>query len=260
MYIFQPFKADADENTLGWNKQTIYFYSEHANVIKRMIHHSAKMFNRPKLQSYDADDIYQEVGKLLYESEDYNIEKAYDGNACITIEQYIGNYVKSCVQKFCTAKKSREKKEMQEMVYEDMDGKRVGQFDFMEDNQQCQDFYRLDYDLRKLCESYECHRYKFGCDIFQLIYVRFILVQNGMYNDRGLYDSIMTVLGVDKKTLQLVERRQYKNDILVQILRAANEIGFKNQVSVLEDFVYGAEDIKQAVQTQIEQLRIKENM
>ena len=57
----------------------------------------------------------------------------------------------------------------------------------------------------------------------------------------------MTVLGVNKRQLAAVERRQQQNDVFIQILKAANEIGFRNAVNILEDFVYGAKDIKQAV-------------
>lgn len=252
-FVFQPLKADEEQQKCGWDKQTIRYYYTHAQKIKKMIFNSAKMFNRPQLQKEDVEDAYQELGKLLYKSEDYSLDKACslsETGEIIPIEVYISQCVKTCVSKFCQQKSGIDKREKQAKVFEDQDGKQSSQFDFVEDTSAAHEFLRLDYDLRKLCESYECYRYKFGCDMFQLIYVRLLLIADGRYQDEKLYDSIMTVLGVSKKQLQSVERRQYQNDVFIQILKAANEIGFKSAVEILEDFVYGARDIKQAVMWQ----------
>lgn len=250
--IFQPLKIDEEQSKCGWNKATIEYYSEHAQKIKRMIFSSAKMFNRPQLQKQDVDDIYSELGSFLYKNDDYDFNKAYndDTGSVAPIEVYINYCVKTCVQKFCQHKQSMDKHEQHEKIFEDSDGKQCSQFDFVEDNSVRTEFFRLDYDLRQLCEQSECHRYDFGCDMFQLIYVRLLLISEGRHQDDRLYDSIMTVLGVNKKELMAVNRHQQKSDIFIQILKAANEIGFKNAVVVLEDFVYGVKYIKEAVRYQ----------
>ena len=252
-FIFQPLKVDEEQSKCGWDKQTVRYYYTHAQKIKKMIFNNAKMFNRPQLQREDVEDVYQDLGNLLYRSDDYDLDKACDftGNGdIIPIEVYISSCIKTCVQKFCQHKQGIDKHEQQERVFEDSDGKQSSQFDFVEDTTARHDFFRIDYDLRKLCEQYECYRYKFGCDMFQLIYVRLLLIADGRYQDEKVYDSIMTILGVSKKQLAAVEKRQYQNDIFIQILKAANEIGFKNAVDILEEFVYGARDIKQAVRWQ----------
>lgn len=51
--------------------------------------------------------------------------------------------------------------------------------------------------------------------MFQLIYVRLLLIADGRYQDEKVYDSIMTILGVSKKQLAAVEKRQYQNDIFI---------------------------------------------
>lgn len=249
-FIFQPLKVDEEQLKHGWDKQTITYYISNESKIKKMIQSNAKMFNRPQIQKQDLDDIYQELGRLLYENDDYCLERAYDldGSGQIApIEAYISQCVKTCVSKFCQRKQSLDKKEQIVKLFEDEEGRQSSQFDFMEDQTVQKDFDRVDYDLRKLCESYECYRYKFGCDMFQLIYIRLLLIQDGRHSDEKIYDSIMTVLGVNKRQLAAVERRQQQNDVFIQILKAANEIGFRNAVNILEDFVYGAKDIKQAV-------------
>lgn len=251
--VFQPLKVDEEQAKCGWDKATIQYYSQHASKIKKMIFNNAKAFSRPALQIQDIDDIYQELGNHLYETDDYDITKAYDdiSDGITPIEIYISQCVRTCVQKYCTKKQKIMKNEQQEKVFEDSDGKQSSQFDFVEDAQVRQEFSRIDYDLKRLCESYECYRYKFGCDMFQLIYVKLLLISKGRLHDDAIYDSIMTVLGVNKKQLQAVQKKQQSNDVFVQILKAANEIGFRTAVNVLEDFVYGAKDIKQAVDARL---------
>ena len=51
--------------------------------------------------------------------------------------------------------------------------------------------------------------------MFQLIYVRLLLISEGRHQDDRLYDSIMTVLGVNKKELMAVNRHQQKSDIFI---------------------------------------------
>lgn len=251
--VFQPLKVDEEQAKCGWDKATIQYYSSHASKIKKMIFNNAKAFSRPALQIQDIDDIYQELGNHLYETDDYDITKAYDdiSDGITPIEIYISQCVRTCVQKYCTKKQKIMKNEQQEKVFEDSDGKQSSQFDFVEDAQVRQEFSRIDYDLKRLCESYECYRYKFGCDMFQLIYVKLLLISRGRAHDDAIYDSIMTVLGVNKKQLQTVQKKQQSNDVFVQILKAANDIGFRTAVNVLEDFVYGAKDIKQAVDARL---------
>ena len=251
--MFQPLKSDEEQQKYGWDKQTIKYYYLNEIKIKKMIFNNAKMFNRPQISKQDVEDIYQELGRLLYTSEDYSLERAYNfdnSGTIIPIDAYINQCIKTCVSKFCQRKQTLDKREQPVKVFEDDDGRQSSQFDFIEDTNVQQDFDRIDYDLRKLCEQYECYRYKFGCDMFQLIYVRLLLIQDGRYQDEKTYDSIMTVLGVNKRQLATVERRQSQNDVFIQILKAANEIGFKNAVDILEEFVYGAKDIKQAVRWQ----------
>ena len=251
--VFQPLKVDEEQARCGWDKATIQYYSQHAQKIKKMIFNNAKAFSRPALQIQDIEDIYQELGKHLYETEDYDINKAYDdiSDGITPIEVYISQCVRTCVQKYCTKKSKIMKNEQPERVFEDQDGKQSSQFDFVEDAQVRQEFSRIDYDLMRLCESYECYRYKFGCDMFQLIYVKLLLISKGKINDDDVYDSIMTVLGVNKKQLQTVQKKQQTNDVFVQILKAANDIGFRTAVGVLENFVYGAKNIKQAVDSKL---------
>lgn len=217
-----------------------------------MIQNSAKMFNRPQLQKQDVEDIYSALGEYLYENDDYDISRACEGfgGNVITLEQYVSSCVKNCVQHFCSEKKSRGKHEQQEKVFEDADGKQVSQFEFAEDPSVKQEFLKLDYNLTDLCSQYECFRYRFGCDMFQLIYVRLLLLQMNKNNEQ-LYDNIMTILGVNKKQLQTVWKKQAGTDIFVQILKAAYEIGYIEAVRTLEQFVYGAADIKKAVKSQV---------
>lgn len=251
--MFKPLKVDEDQAKCGWDKATIQYYSQHASKIKKMIFNNARVFNRPQLQIQDIEDIYQDLGNHLYENDDYDITKACesDSDEITPIEVYISQCIRTCVQRYCTRKQKVLRNEQPERVFEDQDGKQSSQFDFVEDSTVREEFLNLDYDLERLCESYECYRYKFGCDIFQLIYVKLLLIQHGKMHDNEVYDNIMTILGVNKKQLQAVQRMQQSNDVLVSILKAANDIGFRTAVGVLENFVYGAKDIKQAVNSRI---------
>lgn len=244
--LYSPFKEDTTIDLTGWDKQTLDYVNSNKRRILSAVYGIARASGRI-VSKQDIDDIFQEIQITLYKSDDYNLQKATERSHTgipLTLEAYVHNCVKNTVVRFLSERYKVEKCLVPEMKFESDSGKEISQFEFVEDENSTQQFEDLKYDLKAFCDNYEHARYKYGHDIFQLLYIRLLTSRN---MDDPIFRNILTILGVSKKELASMERRAADDDIVINLLKAVSLAGRKKSISILGNYIYSANCIKMAI-------------
>lgn len=234
------------QSVKGWSKQTVDYIIKNKNEVYKIIRGvSRRIANRP-LQNSDIDDIYSEIVIYLYNSDDYNIEKAITRSSCdsvVSLQGYINSCIKFCVLRYMSdAYKDERTKVRDGWIKDDIE---LSIFDMLNDKQSDLQFDEIIFDLEQHCLMYEYIRYKYGHDIFLIFYVRLLTLLDS--SNKDVYKDILNILGVNKKELIEIERKAKRDDALVGIAKAIVSTTLDEAINILERFVYSAQSIKDFV-------------
>lgn len=235
---------EAENQTDGWSKSTIDYINTNRAKVTRAIRSVARGLCKQNLQLADVDDIYSEILLYLYRSDDWNVEKAIGSNSdtIVTLEGYINSCVKYCVMRYLTTQYNKDKTLIRDTV--DDEGKELSIFDTISDDKATAGYDQVIYDFEQLCKANECMRYKYGPDIYLILYVRLLTIEN---KKDDTYRDILSVLGVSKKDLYSIERKSSEDDMLLSLTKAVVNSGVEKAVQVLEKYVYSADKIKEVI-------------
>ena len=100
--VYSPLKEE-EKQLAGWSKATIDYVLNNKTKVQTSIRGIAKSLNKV-LQKTDVDDAYMEILHYLYQSDDYNISKAYERSNNVGSIVSLDGYVHSCI-KYCVIRK-----------------------------------------------------------------------------------------------------------------------------------------------------------
>ena len=243
--VYSPLKEE-DKQLAGWSKSTIDYVLSHKTKVQSSIRGIAKSLNK-QMQKSDVEDVYTEILMYLHNSDDYNISKACErssnAGSIVSLEGYVHSCVKFCVIRFVTDSFNNEKNLVREYIC-DEDGKELSLFDTIPDTSNTK-YTDFDYQLDTICKAYESQRYAFGPDIFQIWFIRLQTIVN---NKNDNYKEILSVLGISKKEIALIEQKSDTDGAMLSIAKAVTLIGVDEAIKVLRKYTYSADKIQKVVE------------
>lgn len=239
-YLAVPL-IEEEQKLIGWSKQTIDYAMHNEKAVHNHIRGIAKMRGRI-LSQQDVEDVNSDLMDYLYTSEDWNLTKAIErsnSKSMVTLPAYVHICTKYVTYRWLKKAYDTEKHEVYDTVKKGEDDKEISLFDTVSDDSAANMMDKILYDIEKTCESFECLRYKFGPDIFQVWFVRIKTMQ---LNKRDKYEEIMGVLGVSKKDME-----KLKDGDMLTMAKAISQVGYEKALEILRKYVYCADRIEKIV-------------
>ena len=241
--VYCPFLEELD-STEGWDKSTIDYIHNHEQKVKGTIVNVAKSLGK---RFVDVEDIYNEILIYLYKTEDYNFSKAMESSSdgtIIPLEGYVNSCVRYCTLRFLTTQHKYEKNVRSEWTLND-GNELLSIFDKTSDQRVKLDFSEVEYCMRTQCEICEHLRYKYGIDIFLLLYIRLLTLKQGA---DGVYKEVLNALGISTEQLKDMRISSSKDGVMTDFTRAISIVGIDRSIDILGEFVYAAKHIRRVVE------------
>lgn len=243
--IFSSLKEEDVADVKGWQKETVTYVMEHPGKVVRQIRTVARGLRKNNLQKADIDDIYNEILLYLYGCSDYDLNKAMERSSSgtlVSIEGYLSVCIKYCVMRYCKEMSDYEKEVVSETVL-DGDDKELSIFNTIADTRSDIDLDYLSYDLSTLCRSCESLRYRYGADLYLIMYVRLLTIEYGIVSK---YREILNALDITKQDLARFDSES-EDSVVVIMAKAISMSNSKDAIETLEPYVYSRDIIKKAI-------------
>lgn len=247
--IYSPLAEEAIDNVTGWCKETVDYVLAHRNKVERQIRGIARGYRKHALQQLDVEDIYGEVLLYLYNCHDYDLNRAIDrssSGAMVSLEGYLNVCIKYCVIRYCTQLTAHERETVSDTIQDDND-KELSIFNTIPDPNAEINLDHMVYDVGSLCKSCEPLRYRFGPDIYLILYVRLLTASDISGNT---YRNVLDILGISKKDLSRIDRNS-DDSVMNAFAKAISITPTEEAISIIEKYVYCAQMIKNAVSLQM---------
>ena len=140
----------------------------------------------------------------------------------------------------------KERELISEVVTDD-DNKELNIFNTVADPKADVELDLFEYDLRTLCKSYECLRYRFGPDLYLVLYIR-LLCTDLMHDD--LYREILSMLGISKRDLSELDSME-EESVMLNMSKAITVISVEEAIQILHDYVFSADRIANLIKCYI---------
>lgn len=244
--MYHPLLEDDSSNNEGWNKETIQYVLKNETKIRKKIRQTALGFYKKHIQKCDVDDIMGNIYLYLYKADDYDINKAIERSSTGTIvalDGYINQCIRFCIMRYFTENKKKESNEISEHIPSDSPDKELSLFDTIQDNNAEIDLDDLSYTLDELCKSCEPARYKYGEDLFLVMYLN---VLTHKYGVQDKYKEIMDILGIDNKSMEIYDRSS-DDSIMLTLAKMITRNSEDYVISVLRNYVHASNLIHRAV-------------
>ena len=249
--VYSPLMEDVEENVKGWDKDTVNYVVENDVKVRNIISKTIGKSKKTYINNSDIDDIYSEVLLYFYKVDDYNIGKARvtkdDGSDyTITLEDYILKSIEFCLKRFTADKYKRESLIVSNEIRTTEDDI-LDILDTIADSRTDIDFDDVLVDLNKHCEQCESIRYKYGGDIYLILFVGLLALENKLDN---VYFDIMNALGLSKKEIREISKRACKDETLLEFAMGISKSGASEAIDILEQYVFAADKIKSEIRRQ----------
>lgn len=259
--IYNPLMED-ESNKKGWDKQTIEYVLNNKSRIKSTISSYAKSMNKI-LSATDIEDCYSDVLINFYESNDYDINiateragekernkeskgKEQKGVGIISLEAYVYKITKFVVMRYVTDRLKIDSKEMSNIHYNKEEREEFNLLDTIPDTSDTETKYeRLQYDLDTICKQYESYRYKYIIDIFQLWFIKLLLLK---YNKEDYYKDILETIGTKKADLNYMKNEIKHSEVMFDIAKAVSIAGVERAIEILKQYTYAADRLEKLVE------------
>lgn len=243
--MFSPLIDEETEELSGWYKMTVDYALKHEGKIKSEIRSAARRY-RSTIQIVDIEDMYNDVIMYLYSHKDYDINDAINRSSTgimVSLEGYVNSCVKFCIMRACSLMNKDDNCRVSEIVLGN-DDEELSIFDTLYKDEDCVTIDNLVYDLETMCKSCEPIRYRFGADIYLVWYIRLLTIA---YKIGDKFNLIMDVLGINKKDIIKLNSCFNDDPVMMSMAKAITATGTLKAIGILEEYVYSAPLIKQAI-------------
>ncbi len=246
--IYSPL-LEEDKTVDSWDKLTIDYIYKNKSEVYKIINGIVRRTRKRPLQEVDIDDIFSEIVIYLYKSDDYNINKAIDNSkngTIVSLEGYVNSCIGYCVMRYLSKMYNKNKNVINDSYINMGDSGNVSMFDYIPDNTYDEEVEDRWLDLEQQCKIHEHSRYKYGHDIFLIMYVRLLTLSKGL---NGKYNEILNILGINRKELSNIEEEALRDSegIVTDITKAITNIEIDDAILVLEKYVHSAKNIKNVI-------------
>lgn len=245
-FVYTALKEE--ETTEGWNKTTVDYVIENEKRVRSIIRGSLRK-RLGYINSSDVDEIYSDICIYFFRVDDYNISKAtrieVNGKEeILPIEGYIFKSIDFCVKRFIHNKYSRESSLVSSEVKRS-DGDIVDLLNTVIDNKTDLELENIMVDLNQHCKHCESMRYKYGIDIFQVWFIGLLTINKKL--DSSCYDTIMNILGINKKDLRNIGIKSHEDDTLLEFAMGISKHGVQESIEIIKPYIYSADIIEETI-------------
>jgi excinuclease UvrABC ATPase subunit len=230
----------------SWSKLTIDYVTNNVNKVRNIIRVIAIKSGK-RLSEDDVDDIYMESICALYEKEEYDIALAINKSkreeAIPSIEGYIYSTVKNVIYKYLKEEERHSKNTVSESTYSE-DGKEMSLYDKTPASR-TRNEYTDELTLRDICKNCESHRYNYGIDMFQIMFIRLKTIQCDKIKN---YLDILKVLGTSKSEMQVAEKAALTDVYMLALAKGVTEVDIPEAIDILKEFTYSWENLERVVE------------
>ena len=234
------FIEECDSRQEGWDKATIEYVRENRGVVMSVIRGVVLRGGFSKVvKGYDYNDIYDELVLYLYKYDDYDTERAIQSclengyDSIISLESYITVCIKNCVKRYAKSRRDYLDKIINGVINE-RDGKDLSLLDIIPDKRMAERYESIEFDLDLALKAVECKRYRYGVDIYQLLYISLMYNAPIVVNDDSM--SIDTLL---YKVLNIGKKEIY--NVVSNLLRVLGIGSHDVVLRLLGRYVYGVD-------------------
>jgi len=240
LFYCAPFEEAEDFNSI-WEKQTIEYVIKNE---RKMLEHIRCLLAEHRIyQNIEVEEVYSNLIHYLSQTSDYCIEKAQElskNGSVFTVEGYVKILAKYVVKRYVAERYKRYKKIYYSNNTNDEDDE-IDLISNIKDEKAHLIYDDIGYEIEEILKSYQYIRYRYGVDIFLLIYIR-LLVSNDT-----LYKNILEVFGINKKKLKEIEEFIRHDDEILTILKAIAFIEEQKAIECIEKYIYGSKNLKENI-------------
>lgn len=225
-----------EEESGSWDKLTINYAIKNKSKIEEHIHKVRHCYD------YEVDDIYEELIEYLHKGKDYDISyiNSEDGTS-MTLENYVNMCANYCIKRYFTRKYNENSKFVNIYSIGDMENNNC--IENIMDLHTDEEYEKASLDIYSSLKSLEYKRYKYGCDIYLLMFIRYLTL-----GDNSLYDIVHNILIGDICNCNSAIEKD--TDFKTAIKLLANSTT-DEAIKYLSSFVYGYKDILNIIHSQI---------
>lgn len=216
-----------EKQTSSWDKLTIDYAIKHKSKIEEHIRKVKYCYG------YEVDDIYEELIEYLHKGKDYEIGyiNTEDGTA-MTLEGYVKMCVNNCIKRYFTNKYQEGNKIVNIHTIGDMENS--NNIENIMDKETDLDYEKIILDINSCLKALEYKRYKYGFDLYLLMFIRYITLGNN-----ELYNMACNILIGEIFNINDIER-----DIdFKEVIRVLANLSKVDVIKELSNYVYGCRDI-----------------
>ena len=246
--LYSPLEEEENARIEGWEKDTVEYATNNKSRVIKQIRNLASGKYKKGLQTQDVEDIYSELMLYLYKHEDYDLVKAVNrasSSNIVSLEGYVNVCIKFCTLRFLTDMINNERELVHETISkEDND---ISIWDAIADTRSEINIENMDVNLEEFCSSCEPMRYRFGPDLYLVMYVR--LITPRIDGDR-VYTSLLNAIGISKNSIAKLNNNS-EDAVIANFAKAISLTEPKEAIRILEKYVYGASAIRKVVAANI---------
>ena len=238
--LYCPLQGDDTDDVEGWEKRTIAYVMSHEQSVKRFIRGIGKMYGKSGLQTQDVDDVYSSVLERLYNNKDYDVYIALESSKpgeLLSFEGYVNGWIRNEIKRFIEEQYKWNSTYKGQSGVQTTDGESSKIFDDIVDKEVEVGVDSLEYSIEDVCRGIEPYRYKFGVDIYLLVYVR-------MLSNEEEFRTVLEALGIGKYDLDKFDYN-LEDSMIVALLKSIANSDKSYAIDVLEHYVYGYKTIRE---------------
>lgn len=234
---------------LNWEKSTIKYVIKNRTKVMNNIRSAVRSIYKSPLPTMDIEDIYDEVLDYLYKCDDYDKDKAIGfsiengSQTIISLEGYVGTCIKYCVKRFISSMYEREK-EIARDVTRDEEGRESRILDIIPDKTVEEHYNRIGYSVESALKVLEYKRYKYGADVYLILFIRLLTLNKPEVN----YRQILDILEISRKDLSELEKKMGYDEDILHAIKALALKELKEAIEAVKPYIYSEKIISNAIQ------------
>lgn len=229
----------------GWNKDTVRFVIDNADKIKATVRRELKQKFK-YINDMEVEEVYDKIIEYVYKYDDYDIDKARrdslltNSTTIRPIEAYVfGSAVKNCIKRFI--KDYGKERCNRASNYVTIKDKEVSVIDRVADSTSEKEYEQVEDSLEAALKIMECKRYRYGSDIFLIMYLR-LRAEN-----EESFARLINIIGITTKILNIAERKARLDGDFMYLMKMMIDYNKEKMASVIRNYVYSASLLDSAI-------------
>lgn len=228
-----------DEEKNAWNKQTMQWYTNNLNKVKKQIAYMAKDLNTNEVELIAAN-----LGEYLEKGKDWG--DIDDDENHLTLEQYVYKGAGFCIKRFKHEKSKESAMRALPIMTEDDEERNA--LDLIGDVRLENVYDDVCCNFDEALEQMQYKRFFYGIDIYNVLYMAFL----GRLNNNENYQTMLNAFGISRKELQSAYKKAQSDEDFTYLLtniriELERDTKLSDILQKIGKYVYGRRRIHEAL-------------